>query len=120
MKDHLIDLVCELHTARYGPHPSHTVYADMTIRELEDMIVTLSTHRPKNSSSDEDTRFQMFNDMVGKIMKCGAGDRKTALQWMLEGHDISHPSEIRRFVWQQGLRHSRYEKSLIGELMDII
>ena len=63
-----------------------------------------------------------FHDMLERVIEAGAGDRQTALRWMIQpaGERFYHQQDVEHWVYNQGILFTDYGRELVKELMDIV
>jgi hypothetical protein len=61
-----------------------------------------------------------FEDRVQDVIAIGAGNRTTALEWIVGQETFYHIQDVEHFVWQQGILFTDYGKKLIKEIAAIV
>ena len=63
-----------------------------------------------------------FKSQITKVIDAGAGDRQTALRWMLQpaGEVFYHRQDVEGWVYGQGILFTDYGRELVDELMDLV
>ncbi len=135
-KEELLGLVSDLFKDLNGIRP-RGVYDGMSEDELVDVANSLSAdiaHEIDHERHMAERAYERFESEVQRTIHLGAGDRETALRWMMEAYaeggfvDVLdcdpyhrvHPSDVSAFLWQKGLHGSVFEEVLTDELMDVI
>lgn len=61
-----------------------------------------------------------FKALVAHYIECGAGDRETALRWMVQHETFHHSQDVEHFVWEHGILFTDYGRELVKELIEIV
>jgi len=61
-----------------------------------------------------------FEAEVQNTIQLGAGDRATALRWMMQTEDFYHEQDVEGWVWKKGILFTDEGRALVKELMEIV
>ena len=107
----------------YGVRPRWMYDAIMTMSEEEiaAAFARLSVDSEAAIEADrkaEQDAINRFNRVVAEYISIGANDRKTALRWMCDAHNVIRESkqDVEHFVWQHGFLFTEDGKALVNEI----
>ena len=89
-KEQLEAIVWDMYKEAHGIRPRHLNLAAMTEDELQAMCKSLEAEieMAEKARREEEARAVVrFSKRVGDTIKSGAGDRETALRWIMEADD---------------------------------
>ena len=117
----LIQIYSDFYKDAYGFRPRGVNYHEFTLAELEADFASFGEVCEENDRQEKlanDYAIQQFEKRVQSVIDMGAGDRKTALRWILDsydGGDMMYGME--GFVsYEMGLGYNDYAKELAVEL----
>jgi hypothetical protein len=119
---HIFDtLLSDFHKDAFGFRPTH-YQVWWTEEELQaeydrlDEICQVNMAEEKIRNDAEQVRFE---ELIQETINHGAGDRKTALRWLIQGEglNIEYRQDVEHFFWMQGIgwENSDTYKSEIAE-----
>lgn len=114
------DYIYDGHKDAFGVKGRHYNFDAMTDEELvreaewiEREIVFVREAEEKAG----DLAVEQFELRVAGTIRLGAGDRKTALRWMLGGDTFENLQEVEGWVYNQGILFTEYGAKLVKELV---
>jgi hypothetical protein len=117
----LIQIYSDFHKDAYGVRPRGVNYSEFTLEELEADFASFQSLCESNDREEEarsNYAIAEFEKRVQSVIDMGAGDRKTALRWIMDsydGGDMMYGME--GFVsYEMGLGVNDYAKELAVEL----
>jgi len=120
----LIQIYSDFHKDAYGFRPRGVNYHEFTLEELEADFDRFEQVCEENRKEQEQAYARAeaeFEARVQSIIDMGAGDRKTALRWIVdsyEEHDLWYGAE--GIVWNLGVGGSEYGRRLEAELKQLV
>ena len=120
------DIISDLHKDVYGYRPREAFWADWdnctpaekqkTWDEYCDALEANAIQEAVRETAD----IAKFEDRVQDVIAIGAGNRTTALEWIVGQETFYHIQDVEHFVWQQGILFTDYGKKLIKEIAAIV
>ena len=120
------DVISDLHKDVYGYRPREAFWADWdncTPAEKQktwDEYCNALEANAIQEAVQEAADVAKFEDRVQDVIAIGAGNRTTALKWIVEQETFYHSQDVEHFVWQQGILFTDYGKKLIKEIAAIV
>lgn len=120
------DIISDLHKDVYGYRPREAFWADWdncTPAEKQKTWDEYCNALEANSIQEavqEAADVAKFEDRVQDVIAIGAGNRTTALEWIVGQETFYHIQDVEHFVWQQGILFTDYGKKLIKEIAAIV
>ena len=119
------DIISDLHKDVYGFRPREAFWADWdncTPAEKQktwDEYCNALEANAIQEAVQEAANVAKFEDRVQDVISIGAGNRTTALEWIVGQETFYHIQDVEHFVWQQGILFTDYGKKLIKEIAAI-
>ena len=115
----------DLHKDAYGFRPrGHEYFEAAPERKQEIWVQTIEA---LEASQEEESRREQeavaeFEAQITRVIKAGAGDRITALRWMIQpaGETFRLEQDVEHWVWNQGILFTDYGRELVKELCTIV
>lgn len=108
----------DYHKDAYGFRPRHIDTSSWTQQDFNNEFDKLEVIVKENIAEEkkrEEADISSFKVLIEKTISLGAGDRETALRWILDGSDFDY--NIDYFMWQHGFSiYSEYGKEILPEL----
>lgn len=120
------DIISDLHKDVYGYRPREAFWADWnncTPAEKQktwDEYCNALEANAMQEAVQEAADVAKFEDRVQDVISIGAGNRTTALEWIVGQETFYHIQDVEHFVWQQGILFTDYGKKLIKEIAAIV
>lgn len=114
-------MLSDMHKDAYGFRPRGSYREDLTIEEIHEELDRLEVIIKRNMEEEllqEESNKAEFEALITRTIELGAGDRKTALRWLIEAEDQAWDVEF--FVWKQGLGCGKVAQPYVDELMPIV
>lgn len=111
----------DFHKDAYGFRPRGIYKEWWTEAELEAEYQHLSDVCRDNREMEEAREHQAmldFNKLIQETIDNGAGDKKTAIRWLIQGEDldINFPQDVEHFFWLQGLGWKKIDEFCRNEM----
>lgn len=118
-RENLIQIYSDFHKDAYGYRPRHICVHDLSDEQILSDFETFSQVCEMNAKEEaiqlkEDE--QAWADLIDKTIHLGAGDRKTALRWIVQAENEWNAEQI---IWRHGLLFSSMAKDLITEINEV-
>ena len=117
------DTFSDLHKDVYGFRPrGHRFYAECD-EEKQKIWDELCYQLEVNENAD---RIALRNNIashqnsVQNVIDVGAGDRATAISWMVSEEEFYHSQDVEHYVWNLGILFSDYGRELIEEIKSVV
>jgi len=120
------DVISDLHKDVYGYRPREAFWADWdncTPAEKQKTWDEYCNALEANAIQEavrETADIAKFEDRVQDVIAIGAGNRTTALEWIVGQETFYHSQDVEHFVWQQGILFTDYGKKLIKEIAAVV
>jgi len=120
------DVISDLHKDVYGYRPREAFWADWdncTPAEKQKTWDEYCNALEANAIQEavrETADIAKFEDRVQDVIAIGAGNRTTALEWIVGQETFYHSQDVEHFVWQQGILFTDYGKKLIKEITAVV
>ena len=126
-KDECLMWISDLYKDVHGYRPRNWDFNVMSFEELTDFVNSLSEQAEEQDRQEKEwAEIQLveFNKKLQEVIDLGAGDRKTALTWMLQG-DMGDDTEldpyaIDYFTARRGISYSKAGEAVEEELTQIV
>lgn len=125
-KSEAISMLSDIYKDAYGMRP-RTVYNydAMSVEDVYaeiDVVHAVSLENMKREELHAAECDVVFAGLVQKTINLGAGDEKTALKWIYDGSgagDEFDYFELESLLYQNGIMHTDYGKSIKAKLIAI-
>ena len=115
----------DLHKDAYGFRPrGHEYFEAAPERKQEIWVQTIEA---LEAAQEEEARREQeavaeFEAQITRVIKAGAGDRITALRWMIQpaGETFRLEQDVEYWVFNQGFLFTEYGRELVEELCTIV
>ena len=120
------DIISDLHKDVYGYRPREAFWADWDNctpakkQKTWDEYCNALEANAIQEAVQEAADVAKFEDRVQDVIAIGAGNRTTALEWIVGQETFYHSQDVEHFVWQQGILFTDYGKKLIKEIAAIV
>ena len=126
-KNECLMWISDLYKDVYGTRPRNWNFEIMSFEELTDFVNDLSKMSEEQEKQEKEWAKKCvveFNKKLQEVIDLGAGDRKTALTWMLQG-DMGDSDEldlyaVETFTASRGISYSEFGNALEKELIQIV
>ena len=126
-KDECLMWISDLYKDVHGYRPRNWDFNAMSFEELTDFVNSLSEQAEEQDRQEKEwAEIQLveFKKSLQNVIDSGAGDRKTALRWMLQG-DMGDSDEldlyaVETFTASRGISYSEFGNALEKELIQIV
>ena len=120
-RESMIQIYSDFHKEAYGFRPHGVNYHEFTLEQLKadfDMFESLCKQNEREEEARANWARQEFEKRVETVIGVGAGDRQTALRWILDSYDASDMMYgMEGFCsYYLGLGWTDYAKELAKEL----
>ena len=125
IEEQLRTYISDMHKDAYGFRPNLSNYSGLSESELREELDRLAEIVEEEIERDVKRREQSVKDfekLVADTIELGAGDRATALRWILQGEEVEVRGEmdIEGFLYRKGIIHTDYGKELKHELLGMM
>lgn len=103
-------LVYECHKDAFGVKGRHYDFDSMTNEELEKELEFLSgvaKERMEEEERAEQAAYERFEEQVADTIKMGAGDRNTAIRWILNAEGLDKEYDMGYVCYCLGLSYNK-------------
>ena len=115
----------DLHKDAYGFRPrGHEYFEAAPERKQEIWVQTIEA---MEASQEEESRREQeavaeFKAQITRVIEAGAGDRITALRWMIQpaGETFRLEQDVEYWVFNHGFLFTEYGRELVEELCTIV
>jgi hypothetical protein len=120
------DLFSDLHKDVYGFRPTGSLvedWNDRTPRQKQELWNALCDELEENTKAEkaaEIVAVDQFEARVQDVIGLGAGNRETALEWIVSQETFYHEQDVEHFVWEQGILFTNYGKALVKSLLSVV
>jgi len=115
-RDSLITSVYEMHKDAYGVKGRHYDFDNMSNKELEEELERLCKVAQAEREAEErfeQAAYEKFEGRVAETLKMGAGDRETAIKWILQAEGLENEKDAGYICYSLGLG---YDKEYLFEI----
>lgn len=115
-RNDLLNIMSDMHKDAYGFRPRHINYDAFTDAELEAECDSYQEVMEKNESLEAkrlEADLETFEALINKTIALGAGNRKTALRWIVDG---ANDWDAEAIVWSHGILFSDTGRALVEEI----
>ena len=116
--------IYEEHKTAFGCKGRHYDFASMSLEELKkeaDYIASAAQEQMKLEKQAEERATIELEKRITDMVALGAGDRKTALKWIIDADGLNDEYDFEYILWNWGVRyrgpHREEVKAVHGELM---
>jgi len=118
------DIYCEiwdLYKDVYGIRPRGFDFSAMSMEEMEnwngELISQLKVVMEEEEEMDR-VAVGDFKSLIERTIELGAGDRKTALRWLMS--DYNNLQDIEHWLWDHGILFTDYGRKIKSEIVEVI
>ena len=119
--------ISDLYKDVHGFRPRTWDFNAMSFEELTDFVNSLSEQAEEQAKQEKEWAeicLVEFKKSLQNVIDSGAGDRKTALRWMLQG-DMGDDTEldlyaVETFTASRGISYSEFGNAVEEELTQIV
>ncbi len=118
-RNDLLNIMSDMHKDAYGFRPRNINYAAFTDAELDaeaDRLQEVIEEEIKLDQLRQEADLEAFGALIKKTIALGAGDRETALRWIVEGADDWNAEAI---VWSMGILYTETGRALVKEINEV-
>ena len=121
----VLSYISDLYKDVNGVRPRFYNFNDWSDAELEAFEAQLIAQLKENEELErlqEEADVKSFEELVQKTIDLGAGNRKTALRWIYEGHYEEKPDlywDLDCFLYERGIVHSNLGQQVKKEIQEI-
>ena len=104
-RDELVTYIWDAYKDAHGIRPRHIDFDVLSVSELSEMADRVSDqvcNSIKENASQEAAAAVKFEKRVAELIEIGAGNRETAIRWLLDGIDSFQQTED-ALRWEFGL-----------------
>ena len=109
-RDSLITSVYEMHKDAYGVKGRHYNFDAMSNKELEeelDRLCAVAKEQADEEKKWEEAAYQTFLKQIAENLKLGAGDKETAIKWILEAEGLDKEQDTGYICYSLGLDYDK-------------
>ena len=119
------EIFSDLHKDAYGFRPrDHRFYDEETTdaerQEIWDYMCQVIEDNIAAEKEHEARALRDFESQINLRIALGAGDRATALRWMIQDEKFYNEQCVEHWVWNQGILFTDEGRQLVKDLMDIV
>jgi len=118
-QEQLLQYISDMHKSAYGSRPRGG-YDHMSVEELKvelDKLSNIANDVYEQEKAYEEECADEFDSLVLSIQASGAGNRETALKWLLESSDCG--GDLEYFIWGHGFLFTDRGQALKQELAEL-
>ena len=124
-RDSLIQIYSDFHKDAYGFRPRMLNYHEFTLEELKEDFARFREVCDENNKLEEEANERAsaeFEARVQSIIDMGAGDRETALRWILDSYEEDDFwCGVEEFaIYTLHLGYTDYARSVAAELLPLV
>jgi hypothetical protein len=115
-RNDLLNIMSDMHKDAYGFRPRNINYSAFTDAELDaevDRLQAVIEESIKEEAIQEEADLEAFGKLINKTIAMGAGDRATAIRWIVDGADDWNAEAI---VWSMGILYTETGRALVKEI----
>ena len=120
------DTFSDLHKAVYGFRPRGIIMENWNMMPDEQKQVRWDELCEELEANEKADRIALRNNIashqnsVQNVIDVGAGDRATAISWMVSEEEFYHSQDVEHYVWNLGILFSDYGRELIEEIKSVV
>tara|TARA_R110001599_G_scaffold218208_7_gene416512 strand:- start:69 stop:473 length:405 start_codon:yes stop_codon:yes gene_type:complete len=118
-RNDLLNIMSDMHKDAYGFRPRHINFDAFTDAELDaecDYYQEVIQKSSDLAQLREQADLEGFGNLIKKTIELGAGDRKTAIKWIVDGADDWDAEAI---VWNMGILYTEIGRALVKEINEV-
>jgi len=115
-RNDLLNIMSDMHKDAYGFRPRNINYSKFTDAELDaecDRYQEVIEESIKQEAIQEEADLEAFGNLIKKTIAMGAGDRATAIRWIVDGANDWNAEAI---VWNMGILYTEVGRALVKEI----
>ena len=119
------DTFSDLHKDVYGFRPRGIIMENWNMMPDEQKQVRWDELCEELEANEKADRIALRNNItshqnsVQNVIDVGAGDRATAISWMVSEEEFYHSQDVEHYVWNLGILFSDYGRELIEEIKSL-
>ena len=120
------DTFSDLHKHVYGFRPRGIIMENWNMMPDEQKQVRWDELCEELEANEKADRIALRNNIashqnsVQNVIDVGAGDRATAISWMVSEEEFYHSQDVEHYVWNLGILFSDYGRELIEEIKSVV
>mgnify|MGYP003323211405 CR=1 FL=1 len=120
------DTFSDLHKDVYGFRPRGIIMENWNMMPDEQKQVRWDELCEELEANENADRIALRNNIashqnsVQNVIDVGAGDRATAISWMVSEEEFYHSQDVEHYVWNLGILFSDYGRELIEEIKSVV
>lgn len=120
------DTFSDLHKDVYGFRPRGIIMENWNMMPDEQKQVRWDELCEELEANEKADRIALRNNIashqnsVQNVIDVGAGDRATAISWMVSEEEFYHSQDVEHYVWNLGILFSDYGRELIEEIKSVV
>ena len=120
------DSFSDLHKDVYGFRPRGIIMENWNMMPDEQKQVRWDELCEELEANEKADRIALRNNIashqnsVQNVIDVGAGDRATAISWMVSEEEFYHSQDVEHYVWNLGILFSDYGRELIEEIKSVV
>ena len=120
------DTFSDLHKDVYGFRPRGIIMENWNMMSDEQKQVRWDELCEELEANENADRIALRNNIashqnsVQNVIDVGAGDRATAISWMVSEEEFYHSQDVEHYVWNLGILFSDYGRELIEEIKSVV
>lgn len=118
-QEQLLQYISDMHKSAYGSRPRGG-YDHMSVEELKvelDKLSTIANEVYEQEKAQEELCADEFESLILSVQASGAGNRESALRWLLDSSDYG--GDLEYFVWSHGFLFTDRGRALVKELIEL-
>lgn len=115
-RNDLLNIMSDMHKDAYGFRPRNINYDAFTDAELDAECDSYQEVIEKSIALEQEKQeadLVAFDNLIKKTIALGAGNRKTALRWIVDG---ANDWDAEAIVWNMGILYSETGRALVKEI----
>ncbi len=120
------DSFSDLHKDVYGFRPRGIIMENWNMMSDDQKQVRWDELCEELEVNENADRIALRNNIashqnsVQNVIDVGAGDRATAISWMVSEEEFYHSQDVEHYVWNLGILFSDYGRELIEEIKSVV
>ena len=120
------DTFSDLHKDVYGFRPRGIIMENWNMMSDDQKQVRWDELCEELEVNENADRIALRNNIashqnsVQNVIDVGAGDRATAISWMVSEEEFYHSQDVEHYVWNLGILFSDYGRELIEEIKSVV